>query len=370
MPEEKVAAPVVRRDEDGFCATTLDEIYSLGRSALSEGTRAFLEEGAGGEQTLTDNQRSFSRWSIRPRYLAGVVEPNLAANILGLLMAAPILMAPIGGDGLFHIDGGRAVVRAAADCGLVPIVAEASTHSLEDYARVSSTSKIMQVHAWGTLAQFQHIVRRIEDSGYSAICVTIDCPTLGWRERTRRHRFDVQPNIWAGNATADMTRDDPHHLLTSGRGSEWTWATLAKARASTALPVLVKGVLTGDDARRAVAAGADGVIVSNHGGRQLDGVPATLDQLPEVVASVGSNTTVLLDGGIRRGLDVLKALASGAQAVMIGRPVALGLAAGGQEGVDAVLRLMIEELRRSMLLAGIGDLSGLDPAILQSRTIP
>ena len=135
------------------------------------------------------------------------------------------------------------------------------------------------------------------------------------------------------------------------------------------LPMLVKGILTGDDARQAVAAGADGLVVSNHGGRQLDGVPATLDQLPEVVAAVGSDVNIL-DGGIRRGSDIMKALASGAQAVLIGRPVALGLAAGGQDGVSAVVRLMIEELRRSMLLAGIRALADLNSSLLQSRMAP
>jgi 4-hydroxymandelate oxidase len=370
MSAEKVTAGAAHRDELGLHTATLDEIYELGRNALSDGIRAHLEEGAGEEQTLTDNRRAFCQWSVRPRQLAGVVEPDLAATVLGLRMAAPILTAPIGSDGLFHKDDGRAVVRAAAESGLVPIVAEASTHAMEEYAAVNSSPKIMQVHAWGTLAQFQRMVRRIEDSGYSGICITVDCPTLGWRERTRRERFEVQPHVWSGNQTTDVAGTDPHLLLTSGRGSEWTWDTLTTARASTALPVLVKGILTGDDARRSVAAGADGVVVSNHGGRQLDGVPATLDQLPEVVASLGLGATVLFDGGIRRGLDVLKALAHGAHAVMIGRPVALGLAAGGQAGVSAVLRLMIEELHRSMLLAGIGDLSGLDGTMLQSRMVP
>jgi isopentenyl diphosphate isomerase/L-lactate dehydrogenase-like FMN-dependent dehydrogenase len=366
MTAEKGTIP---SGEGGLSATTLDEVYELGRDALPDGIQAYLEEGAGEEQTLIDNRRAFSRWSVRPRQMTGVVEPDLTATLLGIQMAAPILTAPIGADGLFHKEDGRAIVQAASEYGLVPIVAEASTRTMEEYAAVNSSPKLMQVHAWGTLRQFYQSARRIEDSGYSGICITVDCPTLGWRERTLRERFKMQADVCSGNRLTDGTGIDPHHLLTSGRGSEWVWDTLAKARASTSLPLLVKGILTGDDARRAVDAGADGVVVSNHGGRQLDGVPATLDQLSEVVDALGPGATVLLDGGIRRGLDVLKALACGARAVLIGRTVALGLAAGGRAGVSTVLRLMIQELHRSMLLSGVSSLSGLDDTILQPRVV-
>ena len=368
-PTGRRGVPIARGDQGGFNVTTLDEIYELGRNSLPDGVLAYLEEGAGEEQTLRDNQRAFGRWSVRPRQLTGVVEPNLTTTVLGLQMAAPILTAPMGGDGLLHKDDGRAIVRAVTECGLVPVVAEASTHALEEYAAINPSPKIMQVHAWAPLKHFKQMVQRIEDSGYSGICITIDCPTLGWRERTRQKRFKTPPEFLSGNSSVEAGTD-AYLMLTSGRGSEWTWETLTEARAYTTLPMLVKGILTGDDARQAVAAGADGLVVSNHGGRQLDGVPATLDQLPEVVAAVGSDVTILLDGGIRRGSDIMKALASGAQAVLIGRPVALGLAAGGQDGVSAVVRLMIEELRRSMLLAGIRALADLNSSLLQSRMAP
>jgi isopentenyl diphosphate isomerase/L-lactate dehydrogenase-like FMN-dependent dehydrogenase len=346
--------------------TTLGEVYETAPRMLSPEAWAYLDGGAGAEETLADNLRAFQRWRLRPRCLAGVVTPSTATQFLGMPLAAPILTAPIGSDILFHPDGQCATVRAAARRGIVPVVSEASHWPLETVAACADGPKVMQLHAWGGRDEFLALVERAERAGFSAICVTIDCPTLGWRERIMRRRFTPRDDAWTGNcvgppgaAAAAAAR------LSGGRGSEWTWETLADARPAIGLPVMVKGVLTAEDAEAAVAAGVDAVVVSNHGGRQLDGVPATLDQLPEVLEAGRGRVAVALDGGIRRGTDVLKALALGADVVLVGRAAAMGLAAAGEPGVAAVLRLLVEELERSMLLAGRADLREIDRSLVR-----
>ncbi|MET8546669.1 alpha-hydroxy acid oxidase [Kitasatospora sp. NPDC004799] len=328
-------------------------------------TWALLDGGAGAEQSLRDNLAALQRWSFRPRNLAGITETRTATTFLGLDLAFPVITAPIGGDGLFHARGQCEIAAATAKAGIVPVVSEASRFPLETVAAASDGPKIMQLHAWGEPEEFLGFAKRAGKAGYSALCVTVDCPTLGWRERLMVRRFAVPDEEWSGNygdigATA-ATR------LVAGTGSDWTWETLAAVRRQLELPLLVKGILTAEDAEQAVAAGVDAISVSNHGGRQLDCVPATLDQLPEVVAAVGGRIPVVLDGGIRRGADVLKALALGADVVMVGRLTAMALAAGGATGVYTALTLLREEFERSMLLAGRRTLDELDRSLLQQR---
>lgn len=342
---------------------TLGTLYDRAKARLPEDAWAYLAGGASGEQTLGDNEAAFGRWSLRPRQLAGVVDVDITTTFLDIELAAPLLTAPIGCDLLFHPDGQRAIVRAAAACGIAPVVAEASYCSLEAAASESDQPKLMQLHAWGSPDEFRSLTRRAEGAGFAAVCVTLDCPSLGWRERTRRIGLQVDERLFSGNHPDGKFA---HHLL-SGKGSDWTWDTLAKVATDLEVPLIVKGILTSEDTERAVEAGARGIIVSNHGGRQLDGTPATLDQLSEVVAAVRGRAAVAVDGGIRRGTDILKALALGADVVLVGRPVAMGLGAAGESGARQVLGLLIDEFRRSMLLAGCASIADINAGLIQPR---
>jgi 4-hydroxymandelate oxidase len=363
VPYDDNTCPTLAANSQEF--VTLAEIYRSAREQLTPDVWAFLDGGAGGEQSLRDNIAALARWSVRPRYLSGVTESDPRTTFLGLDLAFPAMTAPIGGDGLFHVRGQCAIAEAAAAAGIVPIVSEASPFALETVAESSSGPKIMQLMAWGEPEQFLALARRAVEAGYSALCVTVDCPTLGWREGPMERRFTIPKRQWGGNypQATDLAAD----RLMAGTGSDWTWETLAQVRSQIDVPVLAKGVMTAEDAEAAVAAGADGVVVSNHGGRQLDCLPATIDQLPEVVAAVGGRAHVALDGGIRRGTDVLKALALGAEVVCLGRLTAMALVAGGGAGVLTALSLLRAEFERSMLLAGRRTIADVDLSVVQPR---
>lgn len=342
---------------------TLGEIYARARERLDVDAWAVLDGGAGAEQSLRDNLEALSRWSFRPKYLSGVTELDTSTTFLGIDLAFPVLTAPIGGDGLFHERGQCAIAAATAMAGIAPVISEASRFSLETVAAASDRPKIMQLHAWGESEEFLALVKRASQAGYAALCVTIDCPTLGWRERTMARRFETPQEQWSGNHSDASAVE----RLTSGSGSGWTWETLANLRSRLELPLLVKGVLTAEDAELAVSAGVDGIVVSNHGGRQLDCLPATVDQLPEVMGAVRGRVPVAVDGGIRRGTDVLKALALGADVVLVGRLTAMALAAGGAAGVYAALGLLRAEFERSMLLVGRRTLADINRSVVQPR---
>lgn len=346
-------------DQQDFA--TLSEIYLRARERLRPEVWEALDGGAGDEQTLRDNVAAMGRWSFRPRYLSGIDASEVSTTFLGLDLALPVLTAPIGGDGIFHAQGQCAIAEAAAEAGTVTIVSEASPFALETVAAASSGPKIMQLMAWGEPEQFVALARRAVAAGYAAICLTIDCPTLGWRERPMRNRFLTPGEQWSGNYPQAAER------LAAGVGSHWTWETLAQVRAELDVPILAKGVMTAEDATAAVECGADGVVVSNHGGRQLDCLPATLDQLPEIADAVGDRVPVALDGGIRRGADVLKALALGADVVFVGRLAAMAVAAGGAPAVLTALDLVRAELERSMLLVGRRTIADLDRTVVQPR---
>jgi len=345
--------------------TTLGEIYARARERLDADTWAVLDGGAGAEQSLHDNVAALGRWSFRPAYLSGVTDLTTSTTFLGIDLSFPVITSPIGGDGMFHERGQCDIAAATASAGIAPVVSEASCFSLETVAAASDGPKIMQLHSWGSSEEFLALAGRACRAGYSALCVTIDCPTLGWRERPMVRRFKTPMEQWGGNyGTVDASAAE---RLASGAGSDWTWDTLGQVRRQVDIPMLVKGVLTAQDAELAVSAGVDGILVSNHGGRQLDCLPATVDQLPEVVDAVAGRVPVAVDGGIRRGADVLKALALGADVVLVGRLTAMALAADGAAGLYAALRLLRQEFERSMLLAGRGALKDLDRSLLQRR---
>ncbi len=347
---------------------TLDDVYAAARGALREHVWDYLDGGAGQGETLDDNRRAFARWRFRPRVLTGMGEPSMATAFLGVELAMPLLTAPFGSDALFDPEGHRAVARANARYGVASIVPEAASFSMEEVvAAAPSAARFVQLHPAGPVSNFVSMLHRAEDAGYAAICITADCPTAGWREHLMRSGFMPDASVVAGNYR-DKAGVSPWdifgHLVPRGE-APWSWRKLAELCSQGRLPFFVKGILTAEDAVLAREAGAAGILVSNHGGRQLDGAPASLDQLPEIRQAVGPEVAIGLDGGVRRATDVLKALALGADVVVLGRAAAMGLAARGEAGVARVLELFRDELRTSMTLAGCSSIAAIGPHLLQ-----
>jgi isopentenyl diphosphate isomerase/L-lactate dehydrogenase-like FMN-dependent dehydrogenase len=343
---------------------TLDEIHAAALKHLPPDVAVYLESGAGTEQTLRANREAFSRWVIRPRPMSGVSDPKTNTEFLGIPLSAPVLTAPFGGDALFAHEGHLAVARANAACGTVSIVPEVGSFSYEEVAAAApAAARIGQLHPYDS---FDHVAGRIKAAGYDALCVTVDCPMTGWRARSRMNRFHPDPAVWSGNVTADCT---PNMASTFGNRiiPAWTWDRLAEATARYDLPWIAKGILTAEAAQAALHAGASAILVSNHGGRQVDPAPASLDALPEVAQVVAGRVPILLDSGVRTGADVFLALALGASAVVIGRLAAYGLAAAGEHGVRRTIELLTQELHTLMTLSGIPDIPSLTPDVVARR---
>lgn len=348
---------------------TLGEVEQAARDRLSADTWDYLVGGSGSEQTLADNRAAFGRWSVRPRAMSGVSRPVTTSSFLGQELNLPLLTAPFGADRLFHPDGHLAVARASRRFGTACIVPEASSFSLTDVqAAAPEAALVMQLHPVEPVENFLAMAHRAQELGYRALCVTVDCPRAGWRERNMSNRFAPDLSVVAGNYPVGG-EINVAEVFAPREAEAWSWQRLEMVMDQTPLPWLAKGVLTAEDARAAIAAGAMGVVVSNHGGRQLDGAPASLDQLPEVAGALGAESTIILDGGIRRGSDILKALALGADLVLLGRLAAYALAADGEEGVFRTLELLHEELAVNMTLAGRGAIEELDREMLQSRLV-
>jgi isopentenyl diphosphate isomerase/L-lactate dehydrogenase-like FMN-dependent dehydrogenase len=354
-------APVPWAEPDGFA--TLSEIREAAKALVDAGTWNFVEGGSGDEWTLAENVRAFQRWRFDPRMLTGIDPPDPSTVVLGLDVALPVFTAPFGFDGELHPLGHAAVAEGAADAGTLSIVPLICSRSLEDVAAAApDAARIFQGLAWGPDDVFVNLGTRARRAGYDALVVTVDTSMPGWRERSMRDRWTPPAHAVLGNFA-----DDPGALAAMMDFDQrmWTWERLGDACARVGLPWLPKGVLSAEDARAALDVGAAGVFVSNHGGRQLEGAPATLDVLPEVVDELGADGTVIIDGGIRRGSDVLKAVALGAHAVAVGRPVAWGLAAGGASGVTRVLDLLRRELVTTMSLCGRRTLADLDRSLVR-----
>jgi isopentenyl diphosphate isomerase/L-lactate dehydrogenase-like FMN-dependent dehydrogenase len=344
------------RDAD-FVA--LEEIHAAALRALPRDVAGYLESGAGTEQTLRANREAFGRWVIRPRPMTGVTAPDTAAVVLGIPLSVPVLTAPFGGDGLFAPDGHLAVARANAACGTASIVPEVGTFSYQEVAAAApAAARIGQLHPYKS---FDYVAKRIGAAGYTALCVTVDCPVMGFRVKSRMNRFRPDPAVWGGNVVHDGT---PNVAETYGNRitQDWTWDRLAEAAARQDLPWIAKGILTRESAEAALDAGASAILVSNHGGRQVDPAPASLDALPEVAETVAGRVPILLDSGVRTGADVFLALALGARAVVIGRLAAYGLAAAGEYGVRRTIELLRDELRTLMILAGAPDIPSISSA--------
>jgi L-lactate dehydrogenase (cytochrome) len=371
------------------------EVRATARRRIPRPVFDFIEGGAEEEVTRRANLLAFRDYEFQPRALVDVSERSAATTVLGTSVSMPVLLAPCGLARLANTEGESATARAAADAGTVFTLSAMSSRSLEEVAAAGSGPQWFQLYVWRDREVTETLVERARTSGYTALCFTIDVPVTGRRERDVRNGMTIPPRpaprtlfsyashpgwvrgallgepITFRNFIGQGSGDSAVALgsfVNSQLNPSMNWDDLVWLREIWSGPIVVKGIMRGEDAKRSIDLGADGVVVSNHGGRQLDGLPSTLSVLPEVVEAVGSSAEVYIDGGIRRGTDVVKALALGARACMVGRPWMYGLAAGGEQGVRTVLDLFQREIDVSMALLGVRSVSELEPDLLRQRS--
>ena len=369
---------------------SIADLRTLARRRLPKIVFDYLDGAAEAELTLSENRRAFDAITFRPRQAVDVPRPDLRTDLLGYSLSCPVLLAPVGYSRLMHPDGECAVARAAGAAGTIYALSTVSGHPLEDVKAAATGPLWYQLYLIGGRVAAEGALERARAAGYSMLVITVDTPVVGMRERDVRNgtaelltggplaKVPFLPQLFARPAwLAGFLRDGGirplPNIVVPGRGpftlgdtrggfarDVFTWQDLRWIRGVWRGPIVIKGVLTGDDARRAVDEGAVAVVVSNHGGRQLDGVPASLDALPEITAAVRGQVEVLLDGGIRRGSDVIKALCLGVRAVLIGRAYAYGLAAGGEAGVARAIEILRDDMVRTLRLLGCASTAKLD----------
>jgi lactate 2-monooxygenase len=356
------------------------DLESAAQQAMSPEAWGYVAGAAGTEATMEANLAAFTRWQIVPRMLRDVSQRDLSTELLGERLDSPILLAPIGVQSIIHPDSERAVARAADEVGVPMVLSTASSTSMEDVAADSGDNlRWFQLYWPADPKVTESFVRRAEAAGYGAIVLTLDSMLLGWRPRDLQGAFlPFLQGVGIAHYLSDpefvapldtSPEDDlPSAVMRWAQvfsDPSTTWERLRELREMTKLPLLLKGILHPDDARTAAESDIDGIIVSNHGGRQVDGAVATLDALPEIVAAVPDGFPVLFDSGIRGAADAVKALALGATAVLLGRPYVWGLAVGGADGVRQVLRSFLAELDLTLALAGCSSVRELDPSLLR-----
>jgi lactate 2-monooxygenase len=356
------------------------ELEQRAREVLSAEAYGYVAGAAGSERTARANMEAFERREIVPRMLRDVSSRDLATTILGTAMPAPLLLAPVGVQSIVHIEGELAVGRAAAALGVPAILSTAASHTIEEVAEaMGEGSRWYQLYWPKDRDLAASFVTRAGAAGYEAIVVTLDTWMLGWRPRDLQNGYlpflkgEGVANYFSDPvfraALENSPEEDPGpaigHWAMQFANPTVTWSDLAWLREQTALPIVLKGIQHGEDARLALQAGVDGLIVSNHGGRQVDGAIGALDALPVVREVVGEEFPVLFDSGIRGGADIFKALALGADAVCLGRPYVWGLALDGQAGVEHVLRCLLAEFDLTLALSGYTSVDQLDPSALK-----
>jgi isopentenyl diphosphate isomerase/L-lactate dehydrogenase-like FMN-dependent dehydrogenase len=331
----------------------VDDYEQAARERLDSGPYGYVAGGAGDEHTLRGNAAAFERWELRPRVLVDVGTVTTAATVLGSEVALPVLVAPTAFQRLCDPEGELATARAAASAGTVMTLSTLSSVTPAELAAAAPGAKQWFQLYWSRDRGFtQELVEAAVEAGFSGLMLTVDLPVAGRRERDVRAAFALPNDLPLPNIPQTLRREDFHQALHAVVDDTLTWRDLEWLRSVCPLPLVVKGILTAEDALLAAEHGAAAVVVSNHGGRQLDGVPPTLDVVPEVVEAVGERVEVLVDGGIRRGTDVLKALALGARATLVGRAVLYGLAVDGEAGAARVLDLLRRELELGLKLLG------------------
>jgi len=348
----------------------------------------FVAGGSDCEITVQKNLSAFRQIEWAPRFLKDVSDRSVTTDVFGQPLQIPVMLSPAGLASLVHRDGELAAARAAESAGTVFVVSTASSYSLEEISAVTTGRLWFQVYLWKSREVISELVKRAEESRYEALVLTVDVPVVGKRVRDVRNGMAIPPRIRPGSVLDVLRR--PRWLAHLAKGPELTFGSLVRSidpRGKESIasyvdrelsnsaatwdelvwlrgiwkgPLIVKGILTAEDAKEALRRGADGIIVSNHGGRQLDSCPASIDALTHVVDAVGGRAEVFMDGGIRRGSDVVKAKALGANAVFVGRPWFWGLAVGGQEGVERMLEVFSDEIDRTLALLGSPDFETVD----------
>lgn len=349
----------------------LADLEGLAREQLPRDVWDWLAGGVEDERTVAWNTEAFRRIRLRPRVLVDVRRRDLSVHLFGQAIALPVLIAPTSHHALIHPDAELAVARAAASIGTIATFGTGAHHSIEEVAEASGGPLWFQLYCYDSRPVVERIIRRAEAAGCRAIVATVDGGHYeSRRERNIRNRFALPAHLRLGNLLG-MGMDDTLLLaegapgfLAQARSMPPTWDDIAWMRSVTKLPLLLKGIMIGEDAALAVEHGADGVIVSNHGGRTVDCTLASIEALPEVVEAVAGRAVVLLDSGVRRGTDVLKALALGAQAVLIGRPALWGLAAGGETGVRRVLEILRDEIDLALAQLGRPSVASVDRSMV------
>ncbi|HEY6286857.1 MAG TPA: alpha-hydroxy acid oxidase [Ktedonobacteraceae bacterium] len=336
------------------------EYEALAQSKMDPAHWDYIQGGSDDEVTLRSNRASFERIRLRPRVLvdvsANVIDTR--TSVLGSPISMPLMVAPMAMHCLAHPEGECATAQAAGRANTLMIASTTATRSLEEIAQAAGGALWFQLYVYPSQQVAEKLVHRAESAGYRAIVLTVDLPTLGNRERDRRNNVLIPPPPFF----------EANFVGVKKAGQKWvslTWDSLSWLRSITSLPILLKGILTAEDALLAIEHGMDGIIVSNHGGRQLDTALSSIEALPEIVRAVAGRCEVYFDGGIRRGTDVLKALAIGARAVLVGRPVLWGLAVNGAEGAYHVLEILRKELELAMALSGRPTLSSIDQTLLK-----
>jgi isopentenyl diphosphate isomerase/L-lactate dehydrogenase-like FMN-dependent dehydrogenase len=339
-----------------------ERLEAEARAALPPAVYDWIAGGAGAELTMRGNRAALDAAAITPRMLTGAGPPELSLTLLGQRLAHPVMVCPMAMHGVAHPRAEAATAAGAAAAGALFIAPMAATVSLEEAAAAAGPGapRWLQIYVPRDRAIALDLAARAEAAGCSALVVTVDAPVPAFRERDLASGFAPPSDLVAGNQRPGYSQ-----ALLGGTDAELSWDDIAWLAARTRLPLVLKGILSPRDAAQAVGAGAGAVFVSSHGGRQLDGVPAAFEALPRCAAAVDGRVPVLMDSGVRRGLDVLKALAAGAQAVAVGRPVWWGLTLGGAAGVRSVLERVLAELASAMRLAGCASLSEVTPALLR-----